>query len=292
MTVPTSDHPVIAQLLLRQQLRCMRTQRGETFKKLADAVEWSVTKLARFEAGDTKFSVSDVRILLMHYGIDDEAETERFLNLARSAKARTWRDEYRNKITPDQYAFLGYEEASFSITQLHSTVVPDLLQTEDYASAWTKELVADPRERSRASYMLAERQAIIKLPAGRDFEFLVDESVLRRPIGDADVMYKQVAWLTNVAVQPHVSIRVIPYSAGAYRGMSKSVTHFQLPTERDLPTDDIYFVTCIEAPLGEISLFDAPDDTRRCLGMIGDAQCKALTTAQSLDLMHRINRAH
>jgi hypothetical protein len=51
---------------------------------------------------------------------------------------------------------------------------------------------------------------------------LLDENVLYRPVGSAQVMRDQLARLRDAAESQHVTIRVIPQSAGFYLGLDGS----------------------------------------------------------------------
>jgi hypothetical protein len=48
---------------------------------------------------------------------------------------------------------------------------------------------------------------------------VIDEAVLRRPIGDAKVMNDQLSYLAEMADRPNITIQVIPYSAGCHVGL-------------------------------------------------------------------------
>ncbi len=48
---------------------------------------------------------------------------------------------------------------------------------------------------------------------------ILDEAVLRRPVGGSDVMRGQLARLAREAQRPNVAIQVIPFGAGAHEGL-------------------------------------------------------------------------
>ena len=50
-------------------------------------------------------------------------------------------------------------------------------------------------------------------------EVILDEAVLRRPVGGPGVMREQLACLTEVARRPNIAIQVIPFGAGAHEGL-------------------------------------------------------------------------
>jgi transcriptional regulator with XRE-family HTH domain len=99
-------------------------------------------------------------------------------------------------------------------------LVPGLLQTEDYARAIfrTRFGVTDDEVEELVMARL-KRQEIL----GRDnppaLWIIVDDSVLRRPVGGQYVMRDQINRLLDAARRPHVSIQVIPANVGAHRGL-------------------------------------------------------------------------
>jgi hypothetical protein len=49
---------------------------------------------------------------------------------------------------------------------------------------------------------------------------LLDEAVLHRPVGSAEVMRDQLGYLAELASRVKISIQVVPYSAGAHIGLA------------------------------------------------------------------------
>jgi transcriptional regulator with XRE-family HTH domain len=100
-------------------------------------------------------------------------------------------------------------------------LVPGLLQTEDYARAifsarfgMTAEAI-DERVAARL-----KRQEVLAREQPPVLWVIVDETVLRRPVGGRFVMREQVNHLIEAAQRPYVSIQVICSTVGAYRGLS------------------------------------------------------------------------
>jgi len=100
-------------------------------------------------------------------------------------------------------------------------LVPGLLQTEDYARAifrarfgmTSEEIDEQVAARLKRHEILAREQP----PA---LWVIVDEAVLRRPVGGRCVMREQVNRLIDAAQRPHVSIQAISSAVGAHRGLS------------------------------------------------------------------------
>jgi transcriptional regulator with XRE-family HTH domain len=99
--------------------------------------------------------------------------------------------------------------------------VPGLLQTEDYARAVLRtQVMATDGEIEEMVKACMERQAILDRDSRPMLWVIVDEGVLRRPVGGAHVMREQLGRLTEAARRPNVVLQVIPLAVGAHQGMS------------------------------------------------------------------------
>lgn len=58
---------------------------------------------------------------------------------------------------------------------------------------------------------------------------IIDESVLRRKVGSAECMYKQLARLLEQVDTPDSKVQVLPFSAGAHYLMGGALTLLTLP---------------------------------------------------------------
>lgn len=224
---------VMQQRRLRAELRRMRDATGHTQKAVADSLGWSVSKVIRIETGAVHVSTSDVMALLHFYGVGDQDTTERLLAITR-AKEKAWWDVYRPYVSQQHLDFLGYEDSSIRIRQFIGYVVPGLLQTEDYVNALIRGYESDEARIERAVRIRMRRQQILEPSAGRQAWFIIDEAALHRWIGGPDVARAQLVHLKEMAKQPNVSIRVIPFSAGMHIGMRASFTLFEFPSDEDL----------------------------------------------------------
>ena len=68
---------------LRTELRAARTQAGLTQREVADAMDWSASKMLRIETGAVGISTIDLRALLDCYHVKDKRRTEELVNLVR-----------------------------------------------------------------------------------------------------------------------------------------------------------------------------------------------------------------
>ena len=110
--------------------------------------------------------------------------------------------------TPDWFMPYRQAEAEASILRCWSPLlVPGVLQTESYMRAV---LSVEPYTAERLRELVAarlERQSVI----GRAYlTAIVDQHVLQRLIGSAEVMVEQCAQLTAMGERPDIALHVIP----------------------------------------------------------------------------------
>lgn len=100
-------------------------------------------------------------------------------------------------------------------------VVPGLLQTEDYARAiFATRFGLNADEIAERVAARLKRQEILARDKPPALWVILDEWVLRRPVGGRNVMSEQVSRLLAAANQPAIAIEIIPASAGAHEGLA------------------------------------------------------------------------
>lgn len=277
------DTPLVRQRQLRAAIRSFRRNVGLTQRQVAAALEWSESKIMRIETGITNVSATDLKALLAQYGVTDAATVGDLCALARESRRRTWRDAYRQEIEPQFYLFLGYEESAVRIRQRQSAVVPVLLQTEEYGRQLARTFSDDDHRIGRVLELRADRQRIFDADGERVAEFLLDESVLRRRVGDWSIMRDQLVRIREFGRRPDVTIRVVRFEAGEHWGMAASFGIFDLAHDAD---DRVVFA---EQPAGDaiaaVTLRDNADDMAPYLDGYHEAAKLASSPEDTADLL-------
>jgi transcriptional regulator with XRE-family HTH domain len=120
--------------------------------------------------------------------------------------------------------FAGWPDKEAQARRLRSfelVVVPGLLQTEGYARAVLSTRVgATEDEIDEAVAARLARQQILERDQPPELWAILDEGVLRRPVGAPDVMRGQLTHLAGMARRPHIVVQVIPLAAGAHQGLN------------------------------------------------------------------------
>ena len=250
-----SPSPVVQRRRLRTELRRARQQAELTQDQVAEAMEWSLSKVIRIEAGTVGISANDLKALLGHYRIVDEDQVANLLALARAGRERPWQSVYGDVVSPRLLQFIEFEAAASISRNFEPLLVPGLLQTEDYARAIFRQFSGDvTAERIDAQVEVRmRRQELLDRADPPLLFFILDEAVIRRLIGGKDVMRRQLRRLTEMAARPHVTVEVVPFSAGVHPGLLGSFVIQEFPDPAD---DDVLY---LESPQGEVISRDDPD---------------------------------
>ena len=268
---------------LRTELLMARLGSDLTQQRVADAMEWSMSKMNRIEKAKTGISTNDLRALLRLYGIADKERTEQLLDLAREARQSPWWRSYSDVAPAELLELMDYESASSAISQFETMFVPGILQTEDYASAVLRafydEKSSDEKSAERVSrlvFLRTQRRALLTRENAPDFSFVLDESVIRRPVASPAIMSKQLQYLVGVIELSNVTIQVAPFSAGLYPGMKGAFEHVHF---EDTPDDDVVF---LEGTDGD-AISDKPEKVNTYLEAFKQITGVSLSPADSAD---------
>lgn len=212
---------------LGRYLKQAREEAGMGVEPAARDLEWSRARMYRIEAGQTSVRTHDVLAMCRLYGVSTDL-TDVLVGLARESKSEGWWQAYGDVVPHWFELYVGMEAAAGRLRNYDSNLIPGLLQTPEYAEAVfrLKSEVSEQEIRQKVALRL-ERQRILKRrrPKAPQFEAIIDEAVLRRPIPDRQAMARQLAKLVNISQQPSISVRVLPYDAGPHRGSPTGAFH-------------------------------------------------------------------
>ena len=260
----TTRTPTGRRRRLGAELRRLREEAGLTIDQVAEVLECSQSKVSRIETGQVSATPRDVRDMLALYRVPD-AQREAMVQIAREARQPGWWQKFVD--VPDGVpAYVGLETAATSIDIYMSVIVPALLQTADYARAVIGAVRPDlpGAEIDRRVELRLRRQALLDQDRPPALRVLLDDTVLRRPVGGEKVMAAQRRRLLEDAARPAVTLQVLPVEAGVHAGMDGPFTifGFPAPAERD--------VVALDSAADALYLEDAEDVARyrRVFGLL------------------------
>ena len=213
MIAPSS--PTVRRRRLAAELRGIRESKGKSGDTVAAALKWSPSKISRYERARTGLRPREVERLLDYYQITGDRRAL-LLGLAEDAAQKGWWEEFADTLSEDYQQFIGLEHEAASINIWHVDVVPGLLQAEGYAkhiiNSYSRVEPVTPGMVGRLVRVRMRRQQVLDREE-LQLTMVLDESVLRRRVGDDAVMYEQLQRLAREAVRPNLALRILPLDA-------------------------------------------------------------------------------
>ena len=226
--------PTVRRRRLALELRRLREAARLTCEEVAERLECSASKISRVETGRVSVSPRDVRDMLEIYGIPED-QRESLVQLARDSRQKGWWHAYSDTIQPQFATYLGLESAASEIRIYEVSLIPGLLQTEDYArTVISAGMVNSSREDidRRVELLMARQPALTRADPPKLWAVL-DEAALRRRVGGAALMRLQLDFLLGVTGLPNVAVQVIPFGGGAHPAMGRPFVILVFPERAD-----------------------------------------------------------
>ncbi|MBB4713678.1 Scr1 family TA system antitoxin-like transcriptional regulator [Streptomyces luteogriseus] len=226
--------------LFGARVRRLRTAAGLTQAELGDRTHVVSTRITQIErASGAKPTLELARALDAALGAED-------------LLVELWPYVYREAFPDWSRKFMEYAERAGAVRQYAAHVVPGLLQTEDYARAVLSldALLGSEEQLEERVAARMGRQDRLSSPERPELWVVLDEAVLRRPIGGQAVMRKQLARLLDAAVERHITVQVLPFDQGGHEAMGGSLTILTLPDGSEMAyTEGADYGQLIEEPV-------------------------------------------
>ena len=274
---------LVLRLLLGAQLRRFREAADITPDRAGYEIRASRSKISRIETGNVGFKTRDINDLLTLYGVTDDEERSRILAIAEQASQPDWWDRYSDVLPGWFENYLALESVAAAIRSFEIQFVPGLVQTEVYATAVTElgHQASSAGEIERRVGLRLKRQQLLTRAAPPRIWSVIDEAVLRRPIGGRAVLRAQLEHLIEAAAMPQVTLQVVPFSRGGHAGASGSFTILRF-TEQDLL--DVVYVEQLTSAL----YLEQRADVEHYLEVMDQLSTEALTPADTVGFIEQI----
>ncbi|RKN08608.1 helix-turn-helix domain-containing protein [Streptomyces radicis] len=284
-------NPTVRRRRLGQELRRLREDRNMTAEGVAERLLVSQSKISRLENGRRSISPRDVRDLCEVYGVEDKKLVESLMQMARESRQQGWWHAFA-ELSPTYSVYIGLETDASSLRVYEPQMVPGLFQTQGYATALISGALPEvgPDEvNSRVQVRLRRQQRLYDERSPLRLWAVVDEAALRRQVGGPSTMLEQIHRLTECSLLPHVTLQVLPFSAGAHPAVNGQYTILEFPEASDSTviyleggTNDLYLekphdvqhYSVMYEHLRAQSL--SPEQTRGVLGQLAEEYKSAL----------------
>jgi len=239
---PTGS-PTVRRRRLAVALREIREGSRQNLETVASALNWSTSRLSRYELAKGGMRPSDVATLLDHYQITGSRRAD-LIALAEEAAQKGWWEDFSDVASGEYLQFIGLEAEATSIAIWHSEVVTGLLQTHRYAQAIIRDYYTHiertaPAIVERRVELRMQRQRVLSSDPPLRLLVVLDEAVLRRRIGNASIMYEQLLHLAEVD-RERVTLRILPL-VGDHPVISDSFVVFRFGEQDSLLNDVVMF---------------------------------------------------
>jgi Domain of unknown function (DUF5753)/Helix-turn-helix domain len=263
-------------------LRRLRAEAGRSEREVAAYLDCPLSRFALIEAGLATVRVAEVCAVLDLYGITGQRR-DQLLASARQMRARCWWYPYADLIDEAYETQLILEDEAAALRTYQPNLVPGLLQTERYA--W--ELIGTQFDRpleevQRLARLRAMRQRILSRADSPRLAVILDEAVLRRPVGDRTVMREQYARLAEFANMARVTIQVLPFQAGPHHAMGLGFHIFEF-TGDDPPVVELEL-------LDRVRFVEESQEVEHYANAFGQAADRALDAGRSRALLEELAR--
>ncbi|MGI8305450.1 helix-turn-helix domain-containing protein [Saccharopolyspora hattusasensis] len=232
--MPGNRHTSVRSRQIANELRRYREKAGLSCTEAGAKLGVSGSKISRIETGVSGLQIEDVAALLGLYHVP-AVERHTLVELAKSADQKGWW-ERQTGLPHNWKNLMEFEAKASRIQNFETTFVPGLLQTPEYCRAIIQGIDATLTEEELDQLVAARmaRQIVLSRSRAPQFLAVMDETVLRRPIGGSGVMKRQLQHLLNVAGASNVNLLVVPVSAGAYVGLHGAFLVLEFDEEPDI----------------------------------------------------------
>ncbi|WP_229882443.1 helix-turn-helix domain-containing protein [Streptomyces alanosinicus] len=275
--------PTVNRRQLGAELRRLRKARGLLAADVATHLQCSETRISRMETGRGRVTPKpdEITKLCDLYGVTDERQVQALLSMLTDSEQPGWWDAHREVLPSGLEVLLGLETDARAERAWEPVLIHGLLQTPAYARAV---LTAYPGNRPHdiedlVSVRARRQELLSSAPQDREpleLWAILDEQVIRWPVGGPEVMHEQIRHLVEVAARPNVTLQIVPIAKGAHSGLGGAFSLLEFEE-----SDPVVYV---DSPAGNLYLEKKPD-VRRFTTMFDLLKAKALDPDESAALL-------
>ncbi|WP_031088622.1 helix-turn-helix domain-containing protein [Streptomyces sp. NRRL WC-3549] len=220
-----------------EELRHLRTERGDSLRRLGERLGWDWSLFGKMEKGETVGGPEVVQALDQYYGTPGMLLA--LWELAINDQSQ-FKERYRR--------YMALEAEATSLWHFAVSVLPGLLQTPGYAREVLAAGGITGEELDQQVEARMGRRELLTGDGPPPFRTIVSEAVLRTPLRDAAEWRRQLEYLGELGDRENVTLHVLPLRAGPYGLDSTTLMFLRLPDGRTVAyTENAYRGDLIEA---------------------------------------------
>lgn len=281
----TTTGPTVRRRRLGTELRQLRESNAYKLEEVAAQLGVAPSTLSRIETGKAPTKSAYLNQMLEMYGVVDPAQRQVLVDMAREGHRKGWWAAYDDVLPSGFDIYVGLEAETAAVRGYEVSMVHGLLQTPDYARAVLREMF--PRhgidQIERLVDLRIERQRRFGDDPPLELWAILDEAVIRRPVGGKAVMRAQLEHLLDSANKPWVTLQVLPFACGAHAGHGGGFSILEFPNRTDSE------VAYVESVAGIIVL-EKDKEVRARAETFDRLRAAALAPGASADLIKQVSR--
>ncbi len=251
------------------QIKHLRNLRGYTQEEFGKRIGYAVDTIASIEQGRR---IAQARFYAL---ADDALEAN---GLVKAAEAHI---SMKTKYPAFFAEFAEEERKAITLDYFASQAIPGLIQTEAYAQAMFESWCPpyEDEETARLVNVRLERQELFARKPLPVLGFVIEENVLRRPLGGPEVLHEQLLQVLEIGKRSNVTIQVMPQSCRQHAGLNGAMTLME--------TAERQMVAYVEHQAGS-QWVTKPAEFSVLHQRYGIIRAQALTTADSMALIEKV----
>ena len=230
-----ANGPTVRRRRLGTELRRLRESSGYKLEEVAAQLGVAPSTLSRIETGKAPTKSAYLNQMLETYGVIDPGQRQVLVDMAREGHRKGWWAAYDDVLPSGFDIYVGLEAETAGIRSYEISVVHGLLQTADYARAVIRETF--PRHTAEQVDRLVDlrmaRQGRFEDDPPLELWAILDEAVIRRTVGGAAAMRRQLTHLLAEAGRPGVTLQVLPFVSGAHAAHGGPFSILEFPDRSD-----------------------------------------------------------
>lgn len=280
--MPVAVGPTVRRRRLGSELRRLRESQFLKLEEVAEQIGLAASTLSRIETGKAPTRPAYLNSMLELYGVDNPSQRQALLDMAKDGHRKGWWALWDGVLPTGFSIWVGLEAEAASLRVYESQVVHGLLQTEEYARAVmsTVRRRQTPDEIDKLVSLRMQRQEVLWKADPLELWIILDEGVLRRMAGRAEVMRGQLEHLYNASQWPNVTLQVLSFGSGLHPGLGGSFTIIEFPERSD--PDAVY----TEGVTGQAYIEERDREVRARSEAFDLLRATALPPADSARLIH------